>query len=81
MYDEAVRKYTNDHAVNLVAPQAPAKMNEAYAKLDSKAYVQTGLEEKVLKNFSKDYQRLSIHAPSFGVLRPERSKILTHTWR
>jgi hypothetical protein len=32
MYDEAVREYTTAAAVNLVPPEALAKMNEAYQK-------------------------------------------------
>lgn len=47
MYDEAVREYTAAAAVNLVPPEALAKMNAAYRKSGWKAYVQTAIEEIV----------------------------------
>ncbi|HEY2961769.1 MAG TPA: hypothetical protein VGJ37_05100 [Pyrinomonadaceae bacterium] len=49
MYDEAVHEYTTAAAVSLVAPEVLAKMNEAYARSGWKAYVQTALEETVIK--------------------------------
>ncbi|HEY8410412.1 MAG TPA: protein kinase [Pyrinomonadaceae bacterium] len=48
MYDDAVREYTTAAAVNLVPPEALAKMNDAYAKSGWKAYVQTALEETAI---------------------------------
>ena len=53
MYDEAVREYSGAAAVNLVPPDALAKMNDAYHKSGWKAYVQTALEETVIRGNRK----------------------------
>ena len=53
MYDEAVREYNTAAAVSFVPPDALAKMNDAYHKSGWKAYVQTALEQTVMRGNGK----------------------------